>query len=266
MRTKMQKYWSLFWLFRELALMRMMEYRTDFFFWTAVSLMWTVFNFFFYGMLVQLTGQIGGWTLWEMYILISMFAILDSLTWSLMAQNMWYYTDNIYSGEMSSQLTKPIDFQFLYMTQKNSYNNIPRIIIGVCGVVFSLYKLRIVPTAWQIVLACIGLTSSFLFVYFAWFSISTLAFWVERLNNINEIIPELRSFWQLPRSIYTGSISVLLTFVIPLALLTSVPSEVLLGKKADIFVGYLVLASIIMFIISRVILRISIKKYSSVGG
>jgi ABC-2 type transport system permease protein len=123
-----------------------------------------------------------------------------------------------------------------------------------------------VPSLLDVLLAVVALISSFLFIYLCWFTVANLAFWVERLDNINEVVPSLRSFWQLPRSVYGGLVSMLLTFVLPISLMTSLPSEALLGQSPWWLVGYLVLATGVIFYISRLVLKVSLKRYSSVGG
>ena len=143
MKANLGKYWHLFWYFRKLHLMRQLEYRTDFFFWGMVSLMWSAFTFFFFSLIIRVSGSIAGWTEYQIYLLVSVFTILVAFTWSFFYHNMRYYTNYVFSGELSQFLVKPVDTQFLMMTQNNTYNNVFRLIMGMVMLFWSGAKLHL---------------------------------------------------------------------------------------------------------------------------
>jgi len=266
MKTKIKKYWQLFWYFRKLQLMRQLEYRTDFIFWGFVSLMWSGFTFFFFSLIVRVSGNIGGWNEYQIYLLISVFTILDAFTWSFFYHNMRYYTNYVFSGDLSQFLTKPIDTQFLMMTQNNTYNNIFRLIMGIVMLLWSINKLQLEISLLSFVWFFYTFIVAMLFVYFLWFCISTLSFYVEKLDNINDIIPSLRQMWQVPEEVYTGFFSVLFRFIIPLGLITSIPTKILLGQQPWVSTIYLSVFTVLMMIISRIFFKFSLRKYGSVGN
>lgn len=266
LEVRMHKHWQLFWLFRKISLMKLTEFRTDFYFWVVVSLMWTTFNFFFFSVLIGLQNNIGGWSRWELYALLSVFTMLDAFTWSFLAQNMWSYTGHIFNGTLSGTLVKPIDPQFAMMATETSYNNVPRFFIGVTGLVWSLWQLGTQPSLLAVGLFVLTFFFALLFIYSLWFLVATIAFWVERLENINEIVPAFRRLWQVPRSVYIGVTSTLFTVILPLGLVASLPTEILLSKTSWSWVGYFMLVSVITFLGSRLFFFYSLRKYTSVGG
>jgi ABC-2 type transport system permease protein len=263
---QLHRYWQIFWQFRRLRFMAMLEYRADFFFWSFISIMWTVFNFFFFDLILGATGMIGGWTRPEIYVLLSTFSILDAFTWSFFYANMNDYTDSVFSGELSMYLTKPIDAQYLLSIKENSYNNVFRFVIGIGILIWSVGQLpyKLTPLHW---LGYLGLLSiSLLFIYSLWFLIATLSFWVDKLNNLNEVVPQSRRMWQVPRSIYTGLASVLFTVIVPLGLVSSIPSEILVQKLEYNWTLFFIGITIFLFGLGRWFFQVSIKKYSSVGN
>jgi ABC-2 type transport system permease protein len=264
--TKLKKYWHLFWLFRKLRFMALLEYRGNFIFWSIVSIMWTVFNFFFFSLILNVKGSIAGWSKAEMYLLLSTFTILDAFTWSFFYHNMREFSSSIFSGELSQHLTKPVDTQYILSVQTNSYNNVPRFIIGVVGVVWSLQQLNLPPTGWNLLLYIISICSAMLFLYGSWFFLACLSFWVEKLDNINEIIPSTRRAWQVPREVYTGFASTLFTVAVPLGLVASVPSEILLGRSNGWWPLYLFCFGVVTCIFARLFFLFSLRKFSSVGN
>lgn len=263
---KLRKYWQLFWLFRYVRLMVMMEYRSNFYLWSTISLMWTLFNFFFFTILVDVSGQIGGWNKNELYVLLGYFTIMDAIIWSFIARNMHTYTESVTYGSLSLLLTKPIDTQYILMTQDNGYSNLPRLVIGIYVLITAIGNLTIAPNFTQILFSVAACLFGLLLIYAIWFILATLSLYVEKLNNIHEVVPALRRTMQVPRTVYTGLSSTLLTVILPLALATSIPSEILLGKNSWVWLVYLMLFSSIALFMSRLFLHSALKKYQAIGG
>jgi ABC-type uncharacterized transport system permease subunit len=86
MLQKIQKYWRIFWKFRQIQLMSMLEYRKNFFFWSAISLMWTAFNYFSFSILVGVRGELAGWNATQIYLLLGVFQMIDAFFWSFLSR------------------------------------------------------------------------------------------------------------------------------------------------------------------------------------
>ena len=244
----------------------MMEYRGDFIFFSFLSTLWTIFNFFFFSLIFNVSDTIAGWSADEMYLLLGTFTMLDAFTWTFFYHNMSSYTRHVFTGSLSMLLTKPISTIFLLTTAKNSYNNIFRFFIGCFTVYHYTKKLGVQPSVWDITLYCLLIFASLLLIYAVWFITATFAFWIEKLDNINEIIPGLRRVMQVPKGVFVGASSLLFTVVLPFGLVSSVPSEVLL-QRADVpSIIWLLLSSVIAVVGAIKFFTFAIKKYSSVGN
>lgn len=244
----------------------MLAYRSDFIFWTVVSLIWSVFNIFFFTLIVDVQGHIGGWNKQELYVLLSVFTILDAFTWSYFYSTMKIYTWSIFSGFLDVLLTKPLDPQLHISISQNNYNNAPRFIIGICMLVWSVSALPNPPGTDKILLSLVLFVTSFFLLYSVWFIAATFAFWVEKLDNINDIVPGLRRVFQVPRTVYTGIFSTLFTVVLPVGLLTSLPSEALIGRTSLGWNLFFIAISIGFFLLARWFFGYSLRKYSSIGS
>lgn len=260
------KYLTLFWHFRKIQLMKQLEYRGDFIFWSLISLMWTIFNFFFFDLIARVNNGIGSWNADQITILIGVFTILDAFTWSFFYHNMQRYTQMVFSGELNQLLSKPVDTQFVLMTQTNSYNNLLRLAAGVGMIWWTLTKMGAQLGLLSLLGFVLVLFISLTFIYFLWFTLSTMAFWVEKLTNINEVIPSFRRIWQVPRQVYQGVAGVLLTLVLPLGLVVSLPAEVLIHQSSIQWIGYMALFTAGLICFSRWFFMISIKRYSGIAN
>jgi ABC-2 type transport system permease protein len=266
MKNSIRRYWSIFWKLRVMQLMLVLEYRADFIFWAFISGMWTSFNFFFIHILASTSKQIGGWNENELFVLMSVFNIIDAFIWSFFYFNMSRYVNRVFNGELDGFLVKPVDTQFILSTEHNSYNNSIRLFIGIGMLLFSTSRLENPPGFMEWVLFVPLLLFGLLLLYSLWFSVATVSFWVERLGNINDIIPSLRRLAQVPRSVYTGIFSFVFCTIFPVALITSLPAEVLTGRFSLPWVVFFIGFSLFAFIFSRFFFHFSLKKYASVGS
>lgn len=266
MYKTLNKYWVIFWHFRKMHLMTTVERRADFIFWGGISLLWTIFNVFFFSLILGVSDTIGGWTRYEMYTLLGVFSIIDSFTWGLFYFNMARYTNSIYDGELNSILLKPINPIFMLMTRYNNYNNSFRLIIGIGMTIWAVSKLAYTPSLINILFFVAVLVLSMLCIYFLWFIMSTFSFYFERLNNINEIIPNLRRVWQVPREVFPGLPAIILTYIFPMALVISLPAEILTNKYNPWLILYLFCFTLTVMILSYFFFKISVKKYGGMAN
>ena len=260
------KYWKLFWHFRKIQLMKMIEYRGDFFFWLIVSLMWTAFNYFFFYLIFGNAKTIAGWTLDELMVVLSFFTMIDALTWSVFWPNMSHYTEDVFSGKLSKYLLQPANSIFLLTTEHVTYHNIPRFFIGLIILILTALKMDVSVSFVQLLTIVTLFITSVIFLYSGWFILATCSFWVEKLQNINEIMPGFRRIYQVPRQVYTGVTAITISFIFPVGLVTSLPSEVLLRTTPWGLVLYFICFTALFAFLAISFFRISIRKYSSVGG
>ena len=246
--------------------MKMMEYRSDFLFWLVVSLMWTAFNYFFFYLIFGNVETVAGWTQDELMIVLSFFTMIDALTWSIFWPNMSNYTESVFSGGLSKYLLQPVNSIFLLTTEHITYHNVPRFFIGLAVLIATAVKMDISVSFLQIVLVITLFLISFVFLYSGWFLLATISLWVEKLQNINDIMPGFRRIYQIPRQVYTGITSLTVSFIFPVALVTSLPSEVLLGRTPIFLCIYFAVFTFVFALISYFFFKVSITKYSSVGG
>ncbi|MEO8581297.1 MAG: ABC-2 family transporter protein [Patescibacteria group bacterium] len=244
----------------------MLEYRADFLFWGFVSVMWTAFNFFFTGIIVGSSGFLAGWNTDEVFVLLSIFTIYDAFTWSFFYFNMQRYMNKVFTGELDMFLVKPVDPQFMLSVEHNSYNNLFRLFIGIGMLIISLIHLNKPITLFSFLIFVIMFVLGFILTYSVWFMFATISFWVDRLDNLNDVMPSLRRLSQLPRSVYSGVSSFLFCMVLPVVLVTSIPAEALVHKISPLWNLYYTVFTLVIFWVSRRFFYYSIKKYSSAGS
>lgn len=263
---KITRYFHLFRLLASMQARVSLAYRMDVLFWSLITIMWTLFTLFFFYILTNISGEIGGWTRPQIYVLVGTFTIVEAFIWSWLYHSMYQITQSVYDGTLDFNLVKPIDTQFVLSFSRFNYTNVSRLLIGVYVVVANLRVLQITPTLLDWMLYGITLAAGIISLYSIWLMIASLAFYFDRIYSINELIPGANRFMQVPRTVFTGGTLVLLTFLLPLTLITNVPAEHLLGIGNGQFTGFLLCFAAFSFLGSRLWFSHCLKQYSGVGS
>ena len=114
--------------------------------------------------------------------------------------------------------------------------------------------------------AALLLLSSALILYALWFVVAASAIWFVKTWNATEVLRTALSAGRYPISAYPPALRLLFTVVLPVAFLTTVPAEALLGRLllpwalASLAVAALALA------ISRAFWRFALRFYTSASS
>lgn len=252
--------------FFRLSLARAIAYKENFITWTMVTFGWTALMIVFYEVLFLNTSEIAGWTKPQVILLQGFYFMIEFFMWGVLWDNMREIPLKINSGAMDLELTKPINHQFLLSFKNVTFQNINNLILGIGTVIYAISIGDFIITPVGVVLSMVGLLVACVFIYAAWFTTMCWAFWVDRFENLYYLFPSLRQFWRMPEAFYSGVLKKLVSFVIPVGLITSVPTEFLIGKGSWLFMGVLTAFAIFFLWVSHTVFNIAIKHYGSASS
>lgn len=262
----MKRYLKLYIHFFKYNIIQEAIYRGDFIAWSLVTLGWMVFTIVFYQLLFTQIDNIAGWNKHQILILQGFYFFLDAVVWGLFYQNFYDLPKKINTGNLDLELVKPINKQFLLSTKKFSLNHVNNIIVGFGIILYSLQKGNIQPDLISIIFTIIIFLIAVIFVYSSWFITICAAFWFERLENIIYLFPSFRQFAKFPLSAYQGVLKLFLTYIIPITLVTTLPSKFLIGKPDYHLLVILIGFAISSLFFSNWFFKISLKRYSSASS
>lgn len=99
-----------------------------------------------------------------------------------------------------------------------------------------------------------------------WLLFVTLAFWFVRVDNFTAIFWTFYETGRFPITVYRGTLRFILTFIVPIAFLTTFPAATLLGRLSAAYVLGAVALAIALFYISHRFWRYAIRFYSSASS
>lgn len=99
-----------------------------------------------------------------------------------------------------------------------------------------------------------------------WRGLALQALWTGRINNIAYLIMPIMDLGRVPTDVFSGPLRPFFTFVLPIALIVTVPTRVLLGLLDSAVALYApVLATALLFLANR-FWRVSLRRYSSASS
>jgi ABC-2 type transport system permease protein len=211
------------------CLSRTMEFRAQFFAGIIAYAIWSGISLLFIDVVFGHVGAIRGWSRDEMWVLYGTFVILESLCYGLLGPNMWRFSSAVRDGSLDLALTKPVNTQFFVSTRYIDLNGVLNSIVGIALLLVGLHKVGRQPALldWGLWLAL--LVCGMLLAYCVWFFCVTWSIWAVKLEGIAVIFDPMMQMARFPVQVYPVRVQALLTFVLPVAFLTTFPAQALLG-------------------------------------
>jgi ABC-2 type transport system permease protein len=123
-----------------------------------------------------------------------------------------------------------------------------------------------IPSAFEIAAFLVMVPAGMLSVYSIWLLLTTLAFWFVRVDNFTELFIGFYETGRFPVTIYNRWIRFMLTFIVPVAFLTTFPAAALLGKLSASYVFGAVIVAAVLFCVSTWFWNYAIRFYSSASS
>ena len=242
------------------------QYRTDFFLEGLMAWFWLGWNLVPLLVLYGQRHQVAGWSYAEALVVIGWFTILKGLLDAAINPSLLAVVEHIRKGTLDFVLLKPADSQFLVSTVR--FDLWP--MLGGAGGLFVLgyafSTLGRLPRPGQVLLALALLGAASLVLYSIWILVVSAAFWVVRLDNLSYLFNAIFDAARWPASVFRGIAHVLFTFVIPLALMTTYPSQALLGRLESRTAVFAVAGALAFAGLARLVWTRAISRYTSASS
>ena len=248
------------------AWMTALQYRSNFVIELIMTLFWlgwTVLPLVF--VFGHRTG-IAGWTFDQSLVVTGFFVMLQGLEEGLVDPNLRNVVEQVRQGTLDFVLLKPIDAQILVSFSRTVPAKIVHVIGGAALTVYAAQRLDHVPGAADIALSLTLLASGTMAMYGLWLMVVSTSFWFVRIDNLSYLLSSAMDAARWPVSMYRTTLRVLLTFVVPVGLMTTYPALALRGvlgvKGALIAVG----VAVAFVFVSRRVWRVALSRYASASS
>ena len=262
---KLLRYGRLITIFMSASVSVQMEYRANF----LVSLLSSLLTAMgaLLGLII-LTGDsqsIGGWSYHEAIVVVGLFTLVQGFIDTFLQPNLNEISEAIRKGTMDFTLLKPIDAQFLVSTREISIFRLFDMIIGIALIMWAATHLPNI-TFIGVLLGITLMIAGFAIVYSIWFMLSTTAFWFVKVENSTELFNSVFQAGQFPVTAFPNWGRFLFTFVIPVAFITTVPAEAIIGQANLTSALMAAGVAFVLLLISRWFWQWAVRSYTSASS
>ena len=262
----MRRHLKILLIYYRASLMTQMEYRANFGASFVLSLLWpcwivSLLSVFFYH-----TSNLGGWSFYEAMMVLGMYDIFIGLQETLLAPNLQQVTEHIQKGTLDFVLLKPANGQLLATITSCNLTRLFDVAIGLGLVVVGLYRLGRVPSLMELAAFAVMLPAGMVIVYSVWLLTTSMAFWFVRIDNFGELFYAFYETGRFPVTVYRPWLRLILTYVIPIAFLTTFPAATLLGRISPYIVAGSAAIAAVLFYASHRFWNYAIRFYSSASS
>lgn len=262
--SSMKRYWRVLTSCWSAAISVEMEYRLNFFLASLSSLgslAGSVFGLF----LFYRTGYtFQGWSWPEALIVLGIFTLLQGFAGTFLSPNLGKIVSYVQQGTLDFVLLKPISSQFWLSTHTFSPWGIPDIPFGIAIIVYAGSQLQLNSSNYG--LALLSLTFGLISLYSLWFMLGATSIWFVKIYNVTEVLRGLIEAGRYPIVAYPVVYRWFFTFVVPVAFLTSVPAETLLGRTQPLWVVGGGVMAMGLLMASNLVWRFALRFYTSASS
>lgn len=268
MTAALRRYAEIYAIMVRNSLIRDMSFKASFLLWMAVELLWFLGQIVFIEVIFAYTASIGGWTKWEMVLLIGTHQIISQLFQALFFMNVSGIPELVRTGKMDFLLMLPVDAQFAASVKQFGLDSLVNVGVGVAFVAAALWKLGVAPSAAQIALYLVCIGCGVAVHYGVMLALAACSFWIVRAEGLIHGYFSLLAIGRYPDVIYTGVFKFVFSWVLPVILVANVPAR-MLAKYAETpgwSVLQLLAVTAVMLLATRAVWMAAVRSYGSASS
>lgn len=259
--------WKLLSAFFKVNVQMSLAYRADTIVNILLNLMWLGWELLSLNIIFSNTETIAGWGFGELIALLGVFRLVHTLMIALIWPNTEKFNQSIRDGSMDYTLLQPVNSMFLVTFSRITVWRIWDLILAIVLIVIGVNISGGDAVTPLNLLTFILLTvSGAIVIYSLWIVLIALTFWFTKFDNNVTILQALLDAGRYPVTVYPVWLRILVTFIIPIAVATTVPLQ---GLRGDLDIGrilmYLGIAAASFLIASRIWKR-GLKQYSGASS
>jgi ABC-2 type transport system permease protein len=222
--------------FARMSLMESMSFhRSSFWFLLVGKIIRELLLILFFQVVFRVIPMINGWTLADSMLLLAVYLTVEWLIRVSFYRNLAYYLpQSIRKGTFDLKLVRPGSSLFYAAFERIDPIDLLGIgsVLIVWGYAFFLGDWTI--TWFSVIMFLALMIVSYLFLFAILIFLSTTAFWTVLATGVGNIFGEICRLGRLTTDIYQGTLRWLFVTILPVGIISTIPTEVLLGRATPI--------------------------------
>jgi ABC-2 type transport system permease protein len=207
-----------------------LAYRADAMINALLSLMWLGWELLSLNIIFSNTNTLGGWGQGELLALLGVWRLVNTLMIALVWPNTQKFNTSVRDGSLDYTFLQPANSQFLVSFSRIVIWRAWDVVLAAALIVVGIRISGGSTVPMNIANFLLLTISGVLIIYSLWIAMISLTFWFVKFDNSVTILQALMDSGRYPAQVYPVWLRMLVTFVIPIAVATTVPLQALRGE------------------------------------
>ena len=243
-----------------------LAYRADTVVSILLNLMWLGWELLSLSIIFSNTQTLGGWGFGELIALLGVFRLINTLMVALIWPNTEKFNQSIRDGSMDYTILQPVNSMFLVTFSRIIVWRIWDLVLAITLIVVGISLSGDVTTPLSILTFFLLTVSGAIVIYSLWIVLIALTFWFTKFDNNVTILQALMDAGRYPVTVYPVWLRVIVTFIIPIAVATTIPLQALRGELNFPRVLLFFVIGIAAFWVATRVWKTGLKRYSGASS
>ena len=243
-----------------------LAYRADTIINILLNLMWLGWELLSLSIIFNNTTTIGGWGFPQLVALLGVFRLVNTMMIALIWPNTEKFNQSIRDGSMDYTILQPVNSMFLVSFSRITVWRVWDLMLAIVLISVGIHLSGDSVTLLQILSFILLAISGLIVVYSLWIVLIALTFWFTKFDNNVTIMQALLDSGRYPVTVYPIWLRIIVTYIIPIAVATTVPLQALRGdlnlSRILVFVGI----GIASFLVATQVWKAGLKRYSGASS
>ena len=243
-----------------------LAYRSDIAMQIILSLFWTLWELAGLGVIFANTPSIAGWNIWELIALSGMWRLVNGFMISVVWPNTELFNRGVREGTLDYMFLLPLNSQLHVSVRRMTIWRVWDTLMALAFIIIGLSNSTQITTlanvASFVVLTLVGVV----IIYSLWIVLIALTFWFTKFDNNVTLLSALTNTGRFPATVYPVWLRLIVTFLVPIAVATTVPLQALRGELPLWQVAGFVLLGVAAVFVSSRVWKVGSRKYSGASA
>lgn len=243
-----------------------MQYRVNFFIQLLQSFISVATGLIGLSLVFGQVTNLAGWSRSELLAVMGVHLLMGGVIRSVIQPNMERLMEDVRSGTLDFALTKPADAQTLVSVREFRFWQLVDVLVGLVVIGVAFYQLKGVLDVLQFLGFLAALIMGAIMLYCVWLMVTSISFWVIRVQEISNLFEGLYAAGRWPVGIYPSWLRTGLTFLVPVAFAVTVPAEVLTNRLTGTSLLFAFGMTFVFIILARGLWLLGLSNYSGASS
>jgi len=243
-----------------------LAYRADTLVSILLNLMWLGWELLGLSIIFSNTETLGGWGFGELIALLGVFRLINTLMIALIWPNTEKFNQSIRDGSMDYTILQPVNSMFLVTFSRITVWRIWDLVLATILIVVGINQSGDITTPLSILTFILLTVSGAIVIYSLWIVLIALTFWFTKFDNNVTILQALMDAGRYPVTVYPVWLQIIVTFIIPIAVATTIPLQALRGELDLPRVLLFFVIGIAAFLVASRVWKAGLKRYSGASS